>query len=116
MGHVVFGDNVDHVVSETYSPGRGDVLRSEHIEVTKIRFARGDKTDFHAHGEEQFMFVLSGRLRLTLEDETYEVAAGEATFNPSNARHLAEALEDTVALSFKAPLVSDVYRATGSLA
>jgi quercetin dioxygenase-like cupin family protein len=45
--------------------------------------------------------VLSGRLRVTCGDETYEVGPGQATFNPSNVPHGVTALEDVVALSVK---------------
>ena len=45
----------------------------------------------------------------------YEVGPGQATFNPSNILHGVEALEDTVVLSLKAPLISDDYEATGKL-
>jgi quercetin dioxygenase-like cupin family protein len=114
MPLVTFDDTTDHQVAG-YSDGQGSVLRSEHFEVTKIRFPKGKGADRHSHPEEQLSFVLSGRLRVTAGGEVYEVGPGQATFNPSNVEHGVEALEDTVVLSLKAPLISDDYEATGSL-
>ena len=114
MGLVKFDQDEDHLVSGEYSQGRGPVLRSEHLEVTKIAFPRGKGAELHRHAEEQVMYVLSGRLLVTLEGEQYEVGPGEATFNPSNSEHGVSALEDTVALSFKNH-VAPGYEKTGEL-
>lgn len=114
MGLVRFDRDEDNLVAGTYSQGRGPVLRSERMEVTRIAFPKGEGAKAHRHDEEQFMYVLSGRLRVTLEGEQYEIGAGEATFNPSNAEHAVEALEDTVALSFK-DRVAPGYAQTGEL-
>jgi unsaturated pyranuronate lyase len=114
MGHVKFDTDADNVVSGTYSQGRGPVLRSDNLEVTKIAFAAGEGADVHEHEEEQVMYVLSGRLRVTVGDETFEVAEGEASFHPSNVPHAVHALEDTVGLSLKNQ-VAPTYEPTGTL-
>jgi quercetin dioxygenase-like cupin family protein len=114
MTLVKFDRDEDNVVSGSYSTGTGPVLRSEKMEVTKISFAKGKGADTHQHAEEQVMYVLEGRLRVTCDGETYEVGPGEATFNPSNAPHSVMAIEDVVALSFKNQ-VAPIYEPTGSL-
>lgn len=114
MGLVTFDRDEDNLVAGEYSHGRGPVLRSDKMEVTKIAFAKGQGAKAHRHAEEQLMYVLEGRLRVTLEGEQYEVGLGQATFNPSNAEHAVEALEDTVALSFK-DQIAPSYERTGDL-
>jgi quercetin dioxygenase-like cupin family protein len=114
MPLVTFDDARDNQVA-TYSDGRGAVLRSEHFEAAKIRFPKGQGAKMHRHPEEQLSFVISGRLRVSAGGEVYEVKPGQATFNPSNVEHGVEALEDTVVLSLKAPLVANHYEATGRL-
>ncbi len=114
MPLVTFEDNTDNQVAQ-YSQGRGCVLRSEHFEATKMLFEKGKGASLHSHPEEQLAFVVSGRLRVTSGGESYEVGPGQATFNPSNVEHGVEALEDTVVVSFKTPLISTDYEATGSL-
>ncbi len=47
--------------------------------------------------------MLNGRLRVTLDGESFEVAAGEAAYFPSNAEHESMALEESEAIRFKAP-------------
>jgi quercetin dioxygenase-like cupin family protein len=117
MPLVTFDDTSDNKVA-AYSDGQGSVLRSEHFEATKIRFPKGKGAKAHRHPEEQLSFVVSGRLKVIAGDDgelVYEVGPGQATFNPSNILHGVEALEDTVVLSLKTPLISDDYEATGTL-
>jgi quercetin dioxygenase-like cupin family protein len=101
VSHVKFEGDADKVVSGGYSAGTGPVVRGDKIEVTRISFAKGKGADIHTHPEEQVMYVLSGRLRVTCGDETYVVGPGEATFNPSDVPHGVMALDDVTALSFK---------------
>lgn len=115
MGLVKFDQDADNLVSSSYSQGRGPVLRSDCLELTKISFAKGQGAATHQHQEEQVMYVLSGRIRATLGDQEYEVGPGEATFNPANTPHSVHALEDTVALSVKNH-VAPSYSETGRLA
>jgi quercetin dioxygenase-like cupin family protein len=114
MGLIKFDTEADNVVSGTYSQGRGPVLRSDNLEVTKISFGAGEGAETHQHEEEQVMYVLSGRLRVTVGDDTFEVAEGEASFHPSNVPHAVHALEDTVGLSLKNQ-VAPIYAPTGRL-
>jgi quercetin dioxygenase-like cupin family protein len=114
VGLIKFDADQQNVVSGTYSQGRGPVLRSSELEVTKIAFAAGAGAERHQHAEEQVMYVLSGRLQVTLGDETYPVTAGEASYHPANAPHEVRALEDSVCLSLKNQ-VAPIYEATGQL-
>lgn len=117
MGLVEFDDNTDHKVVPGYSQGKGSVLRADGFEVTKIRFAKGQGAEAHSHEQDQFAYVLSGRLKATIGDgeETYEIGPGQATYNPTGTVHAVEALEDTTVLSFKAPMNDEEYEATGRL-
>lgn len=114
MGLVRFDRDQENLVSESYSQGQGPVLRSRHLEVTKISFPAGKGASEHRHEEEQVLYVLSGRLRVKMGDEEYEVGEGEASFSPSGLPHSAVALEDTVGLSLKNQ-VAPIYEATGRL-
>lgn len=116
MGLVTLDQDADNLVSGSYSTARGAVMRSEKQEITRAFFRAGEGAHEHAHPEEQTFYVVSGRLRVTLRgEEPYEVAAGQCSFHPSNVPHRVEALEDTVAISFK-NLVDPIYEATGKLA
>jgi quercetin dioxygenase-like cupin family protein len=114
MGLVTFdpGD-ADHLVAQ-YSTGRGPVLRSEVLELTRISFEPGKGAEMHQHPEEQVLYVLEGVFDVTLGDETYQVGPGQASFHPSNVPHRAVARERATALSFKC-LVDPNYDKTGDL-
>jgi quercetin dioxygenase-like cupin family protein len=115
MGLIVFDErDEDRLVAEQYSTGRGPVLRSDVMELTKISFKKGYGADLHQHPEEQILYVLEGVFEVTVGDETYEVHPGQASFHPSNVPHRAMAKEDVVALSFK-HLVAPNYEKSGDL-
>lgn len=115
MGLIVFDEHdEDRLVAEQYSTGRGPVLRSDVMELTKISFKAGKGADLHQHPEEQVLYVLEGVLEVTVGDEDYEVHPGQASFHPSNVPHSAMAKQDVVALSFK-HLVAPNYDKSGDL-
>lgn len=114
MGLVTFDSDLDNLVTEQYSTATGPVLRGAEIELARISFARGGGAKLHSHPEEQIVYVLSGRARVTLGDDLYEVGPGQASYHPPNVPHAFEALEDLTALSFKR-IVAPIYTATGNL-
>lgn len=114
MGLVRFDGDAENLVAGAYSQGRGPVLRSEHLELTKIAFAKGEGAKTHQHEEDQVLYLLSGRMRATSGEETFEVGPGEAIFNRSGIPHSVVAIEDSVGLSFKNQ-VAPAYPATGEL-
>lgn len=116
MGLVTFDPkDADNLVAGHYSTGRGQVLRSQVMELTKISFEAGKGAELHQHPEEQILYVLDGVFAVTLGDETYDVGPGQASFHPSNVPHRAVARERATALSFKV-LVDPNYDQTGDLA
>jgi len=56
------------------------------------------------------LFLLSGLVRFTLEDETFEWSPGEAVEIPADTVHRMEALEDSVILEVSTPELDDVVR------
>ena len=56
------------------------------------------------------LFLLSGLVRFTLEDETFEWSPGEAVEIPADTVHRVEALEDSVILEVSTPELDDVVR------
>ena len=77
--------------------------------ISEIRLDRGAVVPTHAHENEQFACVLTGRLRFGLGAEgspercEVEVGAGEVLHLPSNVPHSAEALEDAYVLDCFSP-------------
>lgn len=79
--------------------------------ISHVTLHEGFIVPAHAHDNEQFAVILSGRIRFTIGDETtggsYErtLTGGEVLHIPSNVPHGAEAIETTVVLDLFSPPV-----------
>jgi quercetin dioxygenase-like cupin family protein len=84
---------------------KADLYASERLFVGLNCFEPGQSQKVHAHpGADKFYYVCSGRARLTVDEETREVAEGEIVWAPAGVVHgVAEALERTVLLVGIAP-------------
>ncbi len=77
--------------------------------ISHVLLKKGCFVPAHAHFNEQFACILSGRLHFVLGDENapsreeLTLVAGEVLHLPSNVPHSAEALEDTVVLDVFSP-------------
>ena len=114
MGLVKLDGHDDNLVTPQYSTARGPVVRSDALELTRAFYEKGKGASLHRHPEEQIIYVLSGRGRVRLGDEEYEIGPGDVSFHPSNVPHAIVALEDLRVLSIKR-LVDPTYDATGRL-
>ena len=84
---------------------KADLYAGERLFVGLNCFEPGQFQKVHAHaGADKFYYVCSGRARLTVGEETREVAEGEIVWAPAGVPHgVAEALERTVLLVGIAP-------------
>lgn len=114
MPRVQLDDNPDHVVTAPHSDARGPVVRGKSLELIKMHWRKGQTARPHRHGEEQFIYIVSGRMRFTVDGDSYEVGPGEASYHPANSLHSTQALEDTIAVSVK-DIVAPFYAATKTL-
>jgi quercetin dioxygenase-like cupin family protein len=88
-------------VTPKYSSAFGELVAGDRIEVGRLRFDANEGAVEHAHPQEQVMIIISGRLRVEMEGEDAELAAGEGFHARSNVPHRVTALEDTVVISCK---------------
>ena len=91
-------------------PFRGNVTMKALISVDRmvmleIRYPKGSGSPEHAHDHESVCYVVSGRVRGTIEDDESVLEAGDACTHPVGVRHSVEALEDSVILEIKSPAV-----------
>ena len=88
---------------------RRRLIRGEQAMLAEIFVDKGCDTPIHAHENEQFAVLLSGRLRLTVADgaggATRDVVleAGDVLHLPGNVPHGATALEDCRILDIFSP-------------
>lgn len=55
--------------------------------VCKMNYAAGNFATEHTHPHEQSGYVISGKYRMTVEDEEYELNPGDSYAVPGNVRH-----------------------------
>ena len=95
-------DDIDEeLVTPKHSAALGRLVTGEQIEVGLLRFKAGEGAKEHAHPHEQVLIVLTGRVRMKIGGETYELGPREVAHMPPNVPHSLQALEDTEVLSAK---------------
>lgn len=72
--------------------------------ISHITLHKGCKVPVHAHANEQFACVLSGKVRFTLKgDEVRDLGAGDVLHLRAHSPHGAEALETAIVLDIFSP-------------
>jgi quercetin dioxygenase-like cupin family protein len=74
---------------------------------TEFLLNEGSVLPKHAHFHEQTGYLLSGRIRLSIGNETFEAEAGDSWCIPGNVEHGAEILQDSVAIEVFSPVRED---------
>jgi len=88
-------------------------VHGEQTMLAKLLLRKGCIVPEHSHHNEQITYILEGALRFTLNgDEVVTVNAGEMLVIPSNVKHSAEALVDTIDLDVFAPPRADWIQGT----
>ena len=75
--------------------------------MSEFRLKAGSPLPMHEHPQEQTGYLISGRLRLTIGEETREMGPGDSWSIPRGVTHGAETLEDTVAVEVFSPVRKD---------
>ena len=75
--------------------------------LTEFRLAEGHELPQHEHPHEQTGYLVSGRLRFTIGDETRDVEPGDSWCILGGVRHGAVVLEDAVAVEAFSPVRED---------
>jgi quercetin dioxygenase-like cupin family protein len=61
----------------------------------------------HKHPQEQMVYVISGRLQITVDGEQIDASTGDNFIVGANVEHQATALEDSVVLDIFSPARED---------
>lgn len=87
------------------SPGlvRRVLAHGQAIMAAQFSYAPGTGAPPHTHPHEQFTHMLSGRVRVTIGDETKDIIAGEGYLVPGGVVHSQEALEPSVTIELWSP-------------
>ena len=80
-----------------------ELLWGDKAVLVEMSAPAGFKAEPHAHDHESLVYVVSGRVRATVGDESRELGPGDAVLHPVGAAHQIEALVDTRWIEIKAP-------------
>ena len=79
------------------------LMRGESMALLEVRMRAGVGSSLHAHAHESLLYVVSGRLKTIVNNETFVLGPGDVCRHPKDASHRVEALEDTVFVEVKSP-------------
>ena len=82
-------------------------ISSEKITIAQLFLHKGCLVPEHSHESEQICMVINGCLKFHVEGQVQLVKANQMLQIPSNFRHFAEALEDTLVYDIFSPVRQD---------
>lgn len=86
------------------------MISGENATISQLLLKKGAAVPRHSHMNEQYSWIISGRLKFVFDDREILVGAGEILIIPANVAHSAVALEDTVDVDIFAPRREDWIR------
>ena len=86
------------------------MISGDNATVSQIYLKRGAIVPRHSHLNEQYSWIISGKLKFVFDDREIVVGAGEFLLIPPNVPHSAIAEEDTVDVDIFAPRREDWIR------
>jgi quercetin dioxygenase-like cupin family protein len=77
----------NRLAGEKYSTTNGAWVDGERVIFGKLSIPAGTRADPHSHPNEQFIIILGGQARVTIEGEEKAVSEGDIIHIPVNAIH-----------------------------
>ena len=74
------------------------IISGEHMHLIRAVYEPGSTYPMHSHPHEQFSLLLSGRILLTVGDETREIGPGDGWYAASNVPHGGQIIGDEKAV------------------
>ena len=105
---LILPDDAASLMSEP-EPGlcRHILVHSPAMMLVRHEMKKGWQGTAHSHPHEQMVYVISGHIRLTIDEMSTDATAGHSFIVSSNVTHQACALEDSVVLDIFTPARED---------
>jgi len=99
----------DHEGYKTLAEGvqLKSLAHGEKTHLCEFRIMKGGRVPEHSHPHEQTGYLVSGRVRFIVGDQTFEAGPGDSWSLPGNVAHAAEVLEDSVMVEVFSPCRED---------
>jgi quercetin dioxygenase-like cupin family protein len=82
------------LTGKKYSSAIGPVVEGEKTQVGLMKKAKGTGAHLHSHPNEQWNYVVQGKLRVTIGEHTEVVGPGTLLYMPPNVLHSTVALPE----------------------
>jgi quercetin dioxygenase-like cupin family protein len=83
------------------------LVYGERTLLAEFQLKKGSKLPRHRHPHEQSGYLVGGRMRLSIGEETFEVEPGDSWCISSNIEHGGETIEDSIAIEVFSPVRED---------
>ena len=77
--------------------------KTEQLHIDGAKFTPIPMSILEGHDHESIVYLVKGRMTLTIGDKTFEAKAGDVWRHPIGVSHTSVALEDSVAIEIKSP-------------
>jgi quercetin dioxygenase-like cupin family protein len=89
---------------------RKTLVYGEKTLLSVFRMEKGAHLPRHTHPHEQTGYLVKGRMRFFIEEESFEAEAGDSWCVPGSAAHGAEVLEEALVVEVFSPVREDYLR------
>ncbi|MFC2009043.1 cupin domain-containing protein [Chloroflexota bacterium] len=80
------------------------LAHGERMNMVENRITAGAVHELHSHPYEQCGYLISGKTRLTIENERFDVEPGDSWCIPADVMHQMEIFEDSVIVELFSPI------------
>ena len=89
-------------------PFQGEVsmkplIHGDQMVMLEIHYPAGAGSPLHAHQHESLCYVVKGKVKVVVGEETYTLGPGDTCRHPKGIPHSIESMEDTTLLEVKSP-------------
>ena len=83
-----------------YSTANGPCVEGDRMIVGLMRMAAGTGADAHSHPNEQWIYILEGNFRATIDGKQIDAKPGSVVYIPANTIHAGKATPEADVLFF----------------
>jgi quercetin dioxygenase-like cupin family protein len=80
-------ENQGDYIGPDYSSARGPVVKGERVQIALVHKVEGTGSRLHSHPNEQFIYVLKGKIKARVQDQEKIVSPGTLIHIPPNTPH-----------------------------
>lgn len=79
------------------------MMAGNQMTLLEIQYAPGTGTPTHVHQHESLVYVVKGKVKMTVENEVYILSAGDVCRHPQGVPHSVEGVEQATVVEIKSP-------------